>query len=221
MRIRTVLKRCRISNLFLFAATTIFVSCEHNAVAPAVFHSQPSQYRHATFPLAVSNQWAYADTTFDFPTSDPLAERLIMASIDSYAGQTDHGGWNFSNIGGLQGGPNGQYSISGDTVYAYQWYNGAFINPRIAFLPPAVIVDTVTFAGPWTWSKTNVYSLGHNFVTPAGNFDSVYVYDCELSYGERYVTYLRPGIGVICAEHYGNTTQPSERSVLIAYVLTE
>ncbi len=142
-----------------------------------------------------------------------------MANIGSYSGQTDHGGWNFTNIQGFEGGPSGQYSISNDTVYLYTWFNGALLNPRIAFLPVAVIADTATYVVPWPWSQTKVYSLGRSMATPAGNFDSVYVYECDLSFNERYLTYFKPGVGVISTESYAPTL--IDRTVLVAYNLAQ
>jgi hypothetical protein len=217
-----------VERITLFGAIILMTSCNHNSVAPPTYYPQPTIFRHSTFPLAISNQWVYADSSFEFGGPNPILVQLIMANIGDYSGRTDHGGWNFNNIPGLQGGPTGQYSISNDTVYLYTWFNGALLNPRIAFLPAAALTDTVTFIGPWTWSQTKAYALGHNMVTPAGNFDSVYVYECDPDNIERYLTYFRPGIGVICSETYsatslgsGSTAFLSDRSVLIAYDLVK
>ncbi len=214
-----------IETLILLGASIITTSCNHNNLEPPTYYPEPSTYRHSTFPLSTSNQWVYADTSFLTVGPDTIWTRLSMAGITGYGGQSSHGGWNFNNIGGLQGGPEGQYSISNDTVYLYTWYNGAFLNPRIAFLPASVITDTVTIVGPWTWTETSVYSLGRSLVTPAGSFDSVYVYECIPGQSERYLTYFRPGSGVICCETYyagpSDAFVLSDRSVLIAYDLVK
>ena len=125
----------------------------------------------------------------------------------------------FSNISGLQGGTSGEYSVSNDTVYIEdEWVNSVLINPRIAFLPSYVIHDSAKVPGPWPSSLTKVYPYNRDVITPAGTFDSVFVYEYDQELGLRNLTYFRPGIGVISTEVYSYSVLMN-RSVLVAYVL--
>jgi hypothetical protein len=204
---------------FLIAAVVVFISCKRETTAPEYAYPEPQQYAHATFPLRVSNQWAYLDSNYYFPT--PQIAQITLGSIGHYAGQTDHGTWYFYNIIGFQGGPAGEYGIRNDTVFLVDHSgNYAFLNPRIAFLPATSIHDTATIAGPWPWAVTKVYPLGHRMATPAGDFDSVYVYQQGPLQGLRLTnyTYFRPGIGVIGVDTFTDSTLIF-RSLLISYVI--
>jgi hypothetical protein len=180
------------------ALLVFLISCKHNSVAPALVYKEPADFRHSTLPLSVGNQWAYTDTDYYSLAVDPQGSTsLRLISIDSYSGASDHGWWRCKEST-IEGERPFEYSIVNDTVYI-QELSGSYMNYRIEFIPPSS-QDTVTFPGPYEYNVTKVYALNHSMTTPAGTFDSVYVYESE-AFG-RTVSYFRPGIGLISREYY-------------------
>jgi len=188
----------------------VFNGCKHETVGPELY-SEPSQYRHAIFPLSTGNRWSYTDS-MSVQSYPPI---IYLGSITGYAGETEQGGWMVSNIRGQ--GSSGEYFIARDTVYAlYRSSDGHLLGPQIEFLPPSSILDTAFISGTYSWSKTKVYPLGSIVSTPAGDFDSIYVYEFENPNGTRIMTYFRPGIGVVMAETYYGKIR-GDKTVLTAY----
>ncbi len=209
----------------IFLASLIFlISCKHNSAAPAPVYQEPVDYRHSTLPLAVGNQWAYADTDYINLSIDPTKSAwLRLISIDSYTGTSDHGWWRCVEEMGIWGTNSFDYSIAYDTIYIQDYSNGAFLNPRIAFIPPSN-QDTIKLPGPYNYSVTKVYALNHTLTTPAGTFDNIYVYEYA-AFGKS-VGYFCPSIGLISAEYYmptdpySSTYRLAYRTALIAYKIT-
>jgi hypothetical protein len=193
---------------FLF----LFTGCKHETTGPELY-SEPSEYRHATFPLSSRNQWSYTDSTGSIQ-NQPI---LYMGCITGYAGETQQGGWLASNLDGR--GSLGEYFIARDTVFArYGSSDGQLQDPVIAYLPPASIHDTAFIFGSLWWAKVKVYSLGITLSTPAGVFDSVYVYEYDQLNETRSLTYFRPGIGIVMRESYSGNIR-LDKTILTAYSL--
>jgi len=180
--------------------------------APPYIYPEPTEYRHATFPLASSNQWAYADTNYNPYTTPPTPDgaSLSLATIEGYTGESSHGKWQLT--GGIL------YSISNDTIIIEDNYSQD-LNPRIAYLPSSSIQDTAIIVGPRSSAVTKIFVLGHNMVTPAGVFDSVYVYEVNDNFLQH--IYFRPGIGVIGSDAFTSNKLLMFKSVLISYVLVK
>jgi hypothetical protein len=204
--------------LIIIASITFFLtSCKKEITSPQYNYPEPIEYRNSTFPLATSNQWAYADTNYNYYATPPSLSgaSLSLLSIDGYTGESNHGKWRLIN--NIIGSSSVFYSISNDTVFIEDG-ESLNLNPRIAFLP-YYSQDTVKFVGPGASDITKVYSLGHTMETPAGIFDSVNVYEFHDPF-TRYI-YFRQGVGVICTELLGWNNVLMHKSVLISYVLVK
>ena len=161
------------------------------------------------------NQWAYVDSVYTLLVPEG---QLRIESIESYTGESEHGSWICNNINPFGTG-SVKYSISNDTVFIDDgWTNPAVLNPRVAFLPSGVVHDTMNIPIPFS-AGLKVYPLGNDMLTPAGRFDSVYVYENDGGNGERALTYFRSGVGVIFEEVYLKNNVLELRSVLTAYIL--
>jgi len=198
--------------------STLFSACNHEpteAIAPTF---DPGTYKSATFPLFVGNQWVYVDSIYGSQQQNQAIVRLTIMTIDGYAEHNSEGTWALSESYQAD---DINYTIKNSIVYVDDSKrNGAFLIPRMAFLPAAAIEDTVWIAGPYPYSKTKVYALGHTYTTPAGAFDSVYVYDyADTANGYRIVTYFRPSIGILCTER--PQAQSVDKSVLAAYAISK
>jgi hypothetical protein len=192
-------------------------SCKKEPTAPYHYYADPGSYKHGTFPLATGNQWAYIDSNYTITVPSNPFVRIRIASIVSYNEFDNEPTWKYTDINGQ---PNISYTISNDTVYVNDSPdNGALLNPRIAFLPPTAIHDTVRIIGPYSWSTTKIYSLGHTFTTPAGAFDSVYVY--EVGNNGVTLTYFRPEIGVLCTAWRSGDGSYLSTSTLVSYVIAK
>jgi hypothetical protein len=201
--------------LSAFVAIIIFSSCQKEPTAPYHYYPEPSEYRHSTFPLAVGNQWAYTDSNYTLPSHSNAFARIRLSSIASYTQVNNQAVWMFTDINGK---PDISYSIANDTIYVDDSpTNGALLNPRIAYLPASAIQDTVRITGPYSWTVTKIYPLRHSLTTPAGTFDSVYVYELDLNVTT--LTFYRPSIGVICQESYPPDRSSVQRSELTSFVL--
>ena len=195
----------------------LHTSCENKPTAPTPHYDEPTSYRHSTLPLAVGNQWSFVDSSYWISSPTNAAALIRLTSITSYTEENNSGMWCTSDS---RGGPGPRYSISGDTVFVDDsQLNGALLNPRVAFLPPSAVHDTVTIAGPFPYTITKVYPLGHTLTTPAGTFDSVYVYELD-QFGTQ-LTYFRPSIGVIFQVSHPTDSTYVLKSVLASYVLVK
>jgi hypothetical protein len=195
----------------------ILSSCKEQLTNPQ-YYPEPIEYRYSTFPLFTNNQWVYVDTNFSLDQSVFRAD-IYLSSINYYTGESNHGKWRFTTTDGVYNSSYVLYSISNDTIFIEDtWNNSQLLNPRIAFLPSSSIHDTVTIQGPYPSTITKVYALNHSFATPAGIFDSVYVYSINVP-DSNYI-YFRPGIGVIYEETIFNK-KPTYKRVLTSYKLVE
>jgi len=208
-------------SFFLFIALFLLLSsCKDQSTSPQkTYYPEPSEYRNSIFPLGTKNQWVYTDSTYawyDNPERLITGASIYLSSINEYTGESNHGKWHYTTTDGVYNTFYVLYSVINDTVYVEDsWNNGALINPRIAFLPPSSIHDTAAISGPWPWSVTKVYASNRNLITPAGEFDSIYVYEVDV---DSTFTYFRPRIGVICQERIAGG-KVIEKSVLISYKL--
>lgn len=181
-------------------------SCNHesNPVQPP--ETPPSELRNATFPLALGNQWAYADSVL----SEPISATLLTNTISGYSS----GWWNVEiSLGG-------SFSLSSrnDTIL---FLSPGAPQPWIQYIPNPPLGDTVLIWRGYSQSEllpVRVYSLGQPVITPAGTFDSCAVYESYTApHLNRLVTYFRPRIGVISWEIYSlqDTLQVIQRTKLV------
>lgn len=191
--------------MILFASALVACfsnSCnrESNSVQPP--ETPPSEFRNATFPLAVGNQWAYADSVL----SEPTSATLLTNTISGYSS----GWWNVDiSLGG-------SFSLSSrnDTIL---FLSPGAPQPWIQYIPNPPLGDTVVF---WRGDSqpVRVYSLAQPVTTPAGTFDSCAVYETYTApHLNRFLTYFRPRIGVIAWEVYSlqDTLQVIQRTKLV------
>ncbi len=219
-QLKTQIVPTRANALMLSLATLIFATfisaCNHEPTRPHVYYDDPGTYRNSTFPLFNGNKWVYIDSNYAVQQRSNAFVRLNIMSIVGYTEDNGLGSWEVNQSSLAQ---NINYTIKDDTVYVNDSKrNSALLNPRIAFLPPAQIQDTIWITGPYSDTKSKVYPLGHTYTTPAGTFDSVYVYEFDVDYyGNKVLTYFRPSIGILCVESPGS--QYVSRSVLATYVI--
>ena len=212
---RTITSALSLGTLLILV---IVSACNHEPTSPAPVYD-PGTYKTSTYPLFNGNQWVYVDSSYDSQQRSRAFVRLSLTSIVKYTEDNTQASWeiNQSYIAG-----DFTYAVENDTVYVNDWKrNGALLNPRIAFLPSGAVQDTVLINGPYPDTKTKVYPLGHTYTTPAGTFDSVFVYENNANRieSEKTLTYFRPSVGILCVEtlwsHYVH------RSVLAAYVIAK
>ncbi len=189
--------------ILLGLLATFSISCEKgsDSILPPVV--PPSELRHATFPLAFGNEWAYVDSTFD----GSFGPSLITMKISAYAA----GWW---NIDRSRGGSFGLMSRN-DTILFIAPFEPS---PTIKYIPNPPIGDTVILP-----SKVRVYMLAQPVTTPAGTFDSCAAYEFYLTPRNKEVSYFRPGTGLIGWEsYYGeDTLRAYQRAKLVFLKLTE
>jgi len=154
----------------------------------------PRTLEQGTLPLQGENTWVYVDS-IDGQAHVREVKVVHVALEDGIyryqMTETEPAGYILA--------PYDYVYMRNDTVFLVNpntWTQGT---PVILYLPATPIADTVVLQRSTYW-VTRVYSLGHNLTTPAGTFDSVYVYDDVFSpAGQHYpsVQYFRPGIGLL------------------------
>ena len=177
-------------------------SCNRESNPAQPLETPPGELRNATFPLAVGNQWAYADSVL----SEPTSATLLTNTISGYAS----GWWNVDiSLGG-------SFSLSSrnDTIL---FLDPGAPQPWIQYIPNPPLGDTVVI---WRGGSlpVRVYSLDQPVTTPAGIFDSCAVYETYTApHLNRFVTYFRPRIGAIAWEVYSlqDTLQVIQRTTLV------
>jgi hypothetical protein len=180
----------------ILVSMAIVSSCKEPATAPmpqlpAIVdwgHQGPRTLERFTLPLQGNNEWVYIDSNLNF--AEIRIEKVVHVA-------TEDGIFRYQITGSE---PFGLYLlfdfvyVRNDTVFLVNpnsWVPGSV---GILYLPAYQYRDTATFLFPGS-IPTRVYPLGHTLTTPAGVFDSVYVYDSKATNG--LTQYFRPGVGVL------------------------
>jgi hypothetical protein len=206
--------------LIILALLGSLSSCKEEATAPmpqlpAIVDwgvQGPRALEHFTLPLQGNNQWVYVDSSFNTAT-------LRVETVTHVA--TEDGIFRYQMSNTEPFGVNVLFLflyVRNDTVFC--------INPNalhaggagIMYLPGHSSQDTATFLFPGP-VPMRVYPLGHTLATPAGVFDSVFVYDARATIG--LVQYFRPGVGVLETKLVdpGDTSKVYVHSRLAYYLL--
>ncbi|HUI63659.1 MAG TPA: hypothetical protein VL126_02370 [Bacteroidota bacterium] len=207
------LSRSRLSVAWMLVLVGLANSCNERATPPVSpgpqiinFSQAPASYEQGTIPVQIGNQWVYVDSEAGHSSLARIQEVIGIAFEDGvFRFQLSHASaqttWIFWGF---------QYNyIRNDTVF--------FVNPNswtsnrigIEYLPSIGNKVAVKYpASPLgSLDSTIVYPLGHSLATPAGVFDSVYVYDTMFGVyssstplGPRVLQYFRPGVGLLDAK---------------------
>ena len=211
------------------------LGCKGSPSETEPYITEPTQYRNATFPLAIGNQWAYVDSTLG---SDPshAETNLTVTSITQYKEEGVFGWWQLQYAAPYN--LSYELMIVNDSIYERSPLNG-LPNPRLEYLPARSLQDTAVFHNTEVFSGipmiVRVYPYAGTFATPAGNFDSVFVYDIRnddpnysndtLNYKfgwKKLLTYFRPHTGILGSDYFLSTGPDAtyrlqEKSRLVYY----
>jgi hypothetical protein len=205
-----------ISILMVFGL--LLYSCKNNPTEPNLHIQTPTKYQNSTLPMFINNKWAYVDSNYNDHGS--LIETFLdVQTISEYKIENNKDWWilNFDN------GSTENIRIKNDSVY-FQSKDIGLPNPQLEYLPSQSIKDTAKFNHilPYnndTYYQVKVYRYKGKFETPAGSFDSVYVYESN-QFSFRVLEYFKPQIGLLGTDRlsiYNNKLY--EKSRLIYYKL--
>ena len=176
----------------------IFSSCKNNPNEPKINVVPPDNYMNATMPLSINNKWIYVDSSFE--SENNVRTHLEEGTISDYKLENNIDWWELNTSDGSQY----YFSVQNNIVYKKSKMNG-LPNQEIEYFPSTAIKDTVLFSQLVPYNQTptlvKVYLYKGKFKTPAGSFDSVYVYE-SFELPSRIVKYFKPKIGQLGVDVY-------------------
>jgi hypothetical protein len=192
---------------FALLLPLVLIACKENGVSHPPYIEPSMKDRAAFYPLYIGNQWAYVDSL------GPSTTVLRVQTVTSYTEEDNLRWWGLDLGGSVM-----ELTLANDSVYLRSKQNGVPA-PFLAYIPPSMTGKPQVFIrNNLTHDTVLVRSLDHSFVTPAGSFDSVLVFETNLHPGGRSIQYFRPRIGVLGSEQYFDTTRV-ETTHLVYYKL--
>ena len=206
-------------SLIIISFVLLINSCKNNPTEPSQYAAPPQYDVNGTMPLSINNYWTYVDSNME--RDNILITSKTTETITNFSRGDGMDWWTLSYDDGTEL----YFSNVADFIYMKSGKIG-IPNQEIEYIPPEEIKDTLLFyqAIPYneTPTRVKVYLYKGEFKTPAGTFDSVYVYDSyELE--NRTIKYFKPKLGLLETDIYSyqDSSKIIYKSILTSYSLNK